>query len=235
MEKTIQKLKAREGEHSDKVLKLEKNVEEIQRFLRDNHLQPVLRAVYTRMAFQVPGDDTVRVSIDTDLAMIREDALDTDRPCRDPSDWHRHDIDDPGMVHPFSNVRSSEVTRLPFALLEIKIKATARKRTSEWVSDLASSHLVKDALRFSKFVHGVAELFELYANSFPFWLSSMDTNTRRDPKDAFNAEPLSLCLFNLKSIITALFPWLAFVSFLFSSSLLHLRFSRSLLCFFGCF
>ena len=188
MEKTIQKLKIRGGDQSTEALKLERNVEEIHHFLRENHLQPVLRAVYTRMAFQVPGDDTVRVSIDTDLAMIREDALDTDRPCRDPTDWHRHDIDDTNMAFPFSNIRSGEVTRFPFALLEVKIKATARKRTSEWVSDLTSSHLVKEATRFSKFVHGVAELFDLYANSFPFWLSSMDSDIRRDPKEAFEEE-----------------------------------------------
>ena len=188
MEKTIQKLKAREGEDSPKVHQLAENIAEIQRFLRKNDLQPVLRAVYTRMAFQVPGDDTVRVSIDTNLAMIREDAFDTDRPCRDPADWHRYDIDATGMEHPFTNVGSGEITRFPFALLEIKIKATAHKIASEWVSDLMSSHLVKEAPRFSKFVHGVAELFEYYANSFPFWLSSVGTDIRKDPEDAFVEE-----------------------------------------------
>ena len=188
MERTIQKLKAREGEDSPKVHNLAENVKEIQSFLRENALQPILRAIYTRMAFQVPGDDTVRVSIDTNLAMIREDALDRDRPCRDPTDWHRHDIDSTGMEHPFSDIRSGEITRFPFALLEIKIKATAHKRTSEWVSDLMSSHLVKEAPRFSKFAHGVAELFEYYANSFPFWLSSVGTDIRKHPKDAFQEE-----------------------------------------------
>jgi uncharacterized membrane protein YidH (DUF202 family) len=51
-----------------------------------------------------------------------------------------------------------------------------------------SSHLVKDAPRFSKFVHGTAQLFEDYVNSFPFWLSELENDIRRDPETAFYEE-----------------------------------------------
>lgn len=187
MEKQIQKLSNQAGADSAEVKHLKQSVDKVQEFIHSNDLQPVLRANYTRTAFQVPGDDRIRISLDTDLAFIREDAIDSGRPCRDPDTWHRTDIDDNELSYPFSSIRKGEVSRFPFALLEIKLRSSDRKRM-EWVQDLMSSHLVKDAPRFSKFVHGVANLFEDYVNTFPFWLSKMETDIRRDPQQAFEEE-----------------------------------------------
>jgi SPX domain protein involved in polyphosphate accumulation/uncharacterized membrane protein YidH (DUF202 family) len=187
MEKQIEKLSNQAGADSPEAKHFKKSVGEIQDFIKSNDLQPVLRANYTRTAFQVPGDDRIRISLDTDLAFIREDAIDSGRPCRDPESWHRADIDDNELSYPFSSIRKGEVSRFPFALLEIKMRSSDRKRI-EWVQDLMNSHLVKDSPRFSKFVHGVAGLFEDYVNTFPFWLSEMETDIRRDPQQAFEEE-----------------------------------------------
>ena len=188
MEKSVDKLRDREGTDGNGVASLRRSVEDIQTFIKDFDLQPVLRANYTRTAFQIPGDDKVRISIDTDVAFIREDSLDEDRPCRDPEDWHRGDIDRLGIKHPFSEVRQGEISRFPHALLEIKVKDGSSKKTSDWVSELMSSHLLKEEPRFSKFVHGVAQLFEDQVNSFPFWLSDLETDIRQDPETAFQEE-----------------------------------------------
>ena len=188
MEKSVEKLREREGTEGNGVANLEKSVEEIQQFIREYGLQPVLRSNYTRTAFQIPGDDNVRISIDTDVAFIREDSLDVDRPCRDPEDWHRGDIDRLGIKYPFTEIRQGEISRFPHALLEIKVRDGASKRTNEWISDLVSSHLLKEAPRFSKFVHGVAQVFEDLVNSFPFWLSDLETDIRKDPEAAFQEE-----------------------------------------------
>ena len=188
MEKTVEKLRDREGTEGNGVASLKRAVEDIQSFIRDNDLKPMLRANYVRTAFQIPGDNKVRISIDTDLAFIREDSLDVERPCRSPGDWHRGDIDRLGLKYPFSEIRQGEVCRFPYALLEIKIRKGASKKTNDWVGDLMSSHLVKEAPRFSKFVHGVAQLFEDHVNSFPFWLSDLETDIRRDPEEAFREE-----------------------------------------------
>jgi len=185
MEKSIKKLQDRPTESQSRIDDFQKSVDDIQSFIQKNGLQPVLRANYTRTAFQIPGDDRVRISLDTDLALIREDALDPDRPCRDPDRWHRSDIDDAQMEYPFKGVRKGEINRFPFALLEIKTKG---RKNYEWIEDLMDSHLVKDAPSFSKFVHGVAVLFEDNVNSFPFWLSEVDTDIRREPQRAFEAE-----------------------------------------------
>lgn len=187
LQKSVEKLRERQRGDDDGVAQLEKSIEDIQSFIKENELQPVLRANYTRTAFQIPGDDRIRISIDTNMAFIREDSLDNDRPCRNPEEWHRKEIDEAEMEFPFSAIRQGEISRFPFALLEIRVRDT-KKRTSEWVLDLMSSHLVKEAPKFSKFVHGVAQLFEDYVNSFPFWLSDLETDIRRDPDAAFKEE-----------------------------------------------
>jgi len=188
MEKSVEKLRDREGTEGNGVAALKKSVDEIQALIQENKLQPILRANYTRMAFQIPGDDKVRISIDTDLAFIREDALDEDRPCRNPEEWHRSDVDSLGMNFPFSDLRQGEISKFPHALLEIKVRKGSSKKTNNWIGDLMSSHLLKEAPRFSKFVHGVAILFEDYVNSFPFWLSDLETDIRKDPESAFQEE-----------------------------------------------
>lgn len=189
MEKQIQKLSDRAGPNSDEAQSMTASVEEIRSFIKKHDLQPVVRANYTRTAFQIPGDNRVRISLDTDLAFIREDAIDSDRPCRDPDSWHRTDIDNNELEYPFTSIRKGEITRFPFAVLEIKMKQTSPgKKSAEWIDDLMSSHLVKEAPRFSKFVHGVAQLFEDYVNTFPFWLSQIETDIRRDPQQAFEEE-----------------------------------------------
>lgn len=188
MEKSLNKLQERQGSESDAFLYLKNSVDSIQAFIIENKLEPMLRANYTRTAFQIPGDDRVRISLDTDVAFLREDSLDRDRPCRDPSDWHRTDIDANEMEFPFPGIRRGEISTFPYALLEIKVRDGVREKTNEWVGDLMSSHLVKEAPRFSKFVHGVAQLFEDYVNSFPFWLSDLEVDIRRDPETAFQEE-----------------------------------------------
>jgi SPX domain protein involved in polyphosphate accumulation/uncharacterized membrane protein YidH (DUF202 family) len=187
LEKTVQKMD-RQGQSKSAIESLEGSIAEIQQFVQKQKLEPVLRANYMRTAFQKPADDRVRISIDTDVAFIREDALDKDRPCRDPNEWHRTDIDRSNMTYPFSNINQSELSRFPYAILEIKLKEDGSRKAPHWIEDLMASHLVHPAPRFSKFVHGVASLFEDYVNRLPFWLSDLETDIRKDPQTAFEQE-----------------------------------------------
>lgn len=188
MEKQLEKLQSRQRVEPEDIQHMRESVEAIQHFLSEKDLHPMLRANYTRTAFQIPGDDRIRMSLDTDMAFIREDALDHDRPCRDPEDWHRTDVDRNRMEFPFPNIKQGEISRFPYALLDIKIKENPNKRINEWVTELMSSHLVKEAPKFSRFVHGIAQLFEDNVNTFPFWLSDLETDIRKDPESAFQEE-----------------------------------------------
>ncbi|ROW04188.1 hypothetical protein VSDG_01054 [Cytospora chrysosperma] len=187
MEKTISKME-RQGQNQEEIAAFKSTVDSIQEFIKERKLQPVIRANYKRTAFQKPADDRVRIAIDTDLAFVREDTLDSRRPCRDPNEWHRLDIDNRNIGYPFKDINQSEVSRFPYALLEIKLKEDGRRKRPEWIEDLMSSHLVYPANRFSKFVHGVAVLFDDYVNTLPFWLSDLDKDIRKDPQAAFEEE-----------------------------------------------
>ncbi|KAI0013301.1 SPX-domain-containing protein [Xylariaceae sp. FL0662B] len=189
MERSVQKME-RQGQTAEAIDSFRATADKIQDFIIQNKLEPVLRANYTRTAFQKPADDRVRISIDTDIAFIREDTLDRDRPCRDPREWHRLDIDNSNMTYPFKNINQSEVSLFPFALLEIKLKEEGGRKRLRWIEDLMASHLVHAAPRFSKFVHGVASLFEDYVNNLPFWLSDLETDIRKDPQTAHDEEEL---------------------------------------------
>ncbi|KAH7153246.1 VTC domain-containing protein [Dactylonectria macrodidyma] len=187
MEKAVQKMK-RQSYSVEQRDAFQKTVTMIQDFVQQKGLSPVLRANYVRTAFQRPADDRIRIAIDTDVAFIREDTLDQDRPCRDPNEWHRLDIDDSEMSYPFKKMNQSEVNRFPYALLEIKLKEDGHRKRPSWIEDLMSSHLVHSTPRFSKFVHGVASLFEDYVNNLPFWLSDLETDIRKDPQEVFAEE-----------------------------------------------
>ncbi|TVY15526.1 Vacuolar transporter chaperone 2 [Lachnellula arida] len=187
MEKSVQKME-RQGQPQAKIDDFKSVVGSIQKCILENDLQPVLRANYTRTAFQKPQDDKVRVSIDTHLAFIREDSIDPDRPCRSPEAWHRLDIDNGPMEYPFPNINQGEISRFPYAILEIKVKESDGKKHPQWVEDLMASHLVHKSPRFSKFAHGVATLFEDNVNNLPFWLSEVETDIRKDPQAAFDEE-----------------------------------------------
>lgn len=60
------------------------------------NLSTVMRTFYNRTAFQLPGDARVRISLDTELTMVREDNW--DGRIRSGDNWRRMDI---GIDHPF--------------------------------------------------------------------------------------------------------------------------------------
>ena len=186
-EKAVQKME-RLGQPADQISDFKNTVTKIENAVTQKSLSPVLRANYKRTAFQKPADDRVRISIDHDLAFIREDTVDSQRPCRDPKDWHRAEIDSDNMTYPFKSINQSEVSRFPFAVLEVKLKEDGSRKRPGWIQDLMASHLVHPCPRFSKFVHGIACLFEDYVNNLPFWLSDLETDIRKDPLAAFDEE-----------------------------------------------
>lgn len=187
MDKTLQKME-RQGQSPEQIDGFKATVTTIREFLEQKKLSPTVRANYARTAFQKPADDRVRISIDTDLAFIREDTLDSRRPCRDPKEWHRLDIDDSNMTYPFKNINQSEVSKFPYAVLEIKLKEDLNRKRLAWVEDLMNSHLVHPSPRFSKFVQGVASLFDDDVKALPSWLGDLEKDIRMDPQKAFEQE-----------------------------------------------
>jgi len=174
----------REGKKSEKEINdLEALAKEIQFRVIDRKLVPVCRSFYNRTAFQLPGDARVRVSLDTELAMTREDNLDGKQ--RSGKNWRRMDI---GIDHPFSQLPPEDVELFPYGVLEVKLQTAAGQEPPEWIRELTSSHLVEAVPKFSKFIHGCASLFPTRINLLPFWYTQMETDIRKPVSHKFGIE-----------------------------------------------
>lgn len=152
----------------------ERLAKEIQYSVIKEGYVPVCRSFYNRTAFQLPADARVRISLDTELTMVREDNLDGRRRAGD--NWRRMDI---GIDFPFSQLPPEDVERFPYAVLEVKLQTQAGQEPPEWVRELIASHLVEAVPKFSKFIHGCATMFPTRINLLPFWMPQMDVDIRK--------------------------------------------------------
>ncbi|KAF4123987.1 SPX domain-containing protein involved in vacuolar polyphosphate accumulation [Geosmithia morbida] len=165
----------KEGKKSEKAIaEDERLAREIQYSVLKKGYQPVCRSFYHRTAFQLPADARVRISLDTELTMVREDNL--DGRSRSGDNWRRTDI---GIDYPFSQLPAEDVVRFPYAVLEVKLQTQAHQEPPEWVRQLISSHLVEAVPKFSKFIHGTATLFPDRIDLLPYWMPQMDIDIRK--------------------------------------------------------
>ena len=171
----------KEGKKSPKAIaEDERLAAEIQYSVLKKGYKPVCRSFYNRTAFQLPADARVRISLDTELTMVREDNLDGAQ--RSGPNWRRMDI---GVDHPFSQLPSNDVVRFPYAVLEVKLQTQLGQEPPEWVRELVSSHLVEAVPKFSKFIHGVACLFPERIKLLPYWMPQMDVDIRKPASHSF--------------------------------------------------
>ncbi|KAF1809427.1 SPX-domain-containing protein [Eremomyces bilateralis CBS 781.70] len=183
VDKIFEKMR-REGKKPEKEINdLEQLAREIQYRVLTRSLVPVTRSYYSRTAFQLPGDARVRISLDIDLSMIREDNLD-DRQ-RAGTNWRRTDI---GIDHPFRQLPPSDIERFPYAILEVKLQTAAGQLPPEWIRELTASHLVEAVPKFSKFIHGTAALQPERIALLPFWMPQMDVDILKPVSRNFGIE-----------------------------------------------
>ncbi|KAH8905176.1 SPX-domain-containing protein [Coniochaeta sp. PMI_546] len=165
----------KEGKKSLKAIaEDERLAAEIQYSVLKKGYKPVCRSFYNRTAFQLPADARVRISLDTELTMVREDNLDGVK--RSGDNWRRTDI---GIDYPFSQLPPGDVVRFPYAVLEVKLQTQLGQEPPEWVRQLIASHLVEAVPKFSKFIHGVASLFPDRIHLLPYWMPQMDVDIRK--------------------------------------------------------
>ncbi|KAI7877448.1 SPX-domain-containing protein [Lichtheimia hyalospora FSU 10163] len=152
---------------------MEQLAQEVQYTVLTKRLHPMMRTFYNRTAFQLPGDARVRISLDTELSLVREDNMGR---TRSGNNWRRTDI---GVDYPFKQLPDSDICRFPYAILEVKLQTHVGQEPPQWVVDLVNSHLVESVPKFSKFIHGCATLLEDKINVLPFWLPQMDIDIRK--------------------------------------------------------
>jgi uncharacterized membrane protein YidH (DUF202 family) len=122
------------------------------------------------------------MALDTDLCFIREDSLlfsDDDTIRRPGDDWRRPDAD---TDFPFGNLKNeNDINRYPFATFEIKLELAPNEKEPEWIVDLEESGILEEAFDFSKFVHGIAVMFDTRVPLLPYWLAQMDNDLEQLP------------------------------------------------------
>lgn len=183
VEQAFEKMR-RDGKKSEKEISdLEQLAREIQYRVITRKLVPVTRSFYNRTAFQLPGDARVRISLDTELTMTREDNLDGRE--RAGKNWRRMDI---GIDWPFSQLPAEDIERFPYAVLEVKLQTQAGQQPPEWIRELTASHLVEAVPKFSKFIHGTATLNPTRIDLLPFWMPQMDVDIRKPVSHRFGIE-----------------------------------------------
>ncbi|OLL25086.1 Vacuolar transporter chaperone 4 [Neolecta irregularis DAH-3] len=185
--KTVEQLfekTRRDGKKSLKeIQQLETLAREVQYTCIKDKLQPVVRTFYNRTAFQLPGDARVRISLDTELTMIREDNFDGKERARD--NWRRRDV---GINWPFVHLPEEEVERFPYAVLEVKLQTHVGQEPPAWIRELVQSHLVEAVPKFSKFIHGTSALLPEKVKLLPFWYPQMDVDIRKPEIPHFGIE-----------------------------------------------
>lgn len=169
-----------QGKMSEKEIQdMEQLAQEVQYTVLTKRLHPMMRTFYNRTAFQLPGDARVRISLDTELSLIREDNFGRKR---SGDNWRRMDI---GIDYPFRQLPDEDICRFPYAILEVKLQTHVGQEPPQWVVELVNSHLVESVPKFSKFIHGCATLLEDRINVLPFWLPQMDIDIRKPPVKQF--------------------------------------------------
>lgn len=127
-------------------------------------LKPVLRTQCGRAAFQRGADQTVRVSIDTDLRMSAEDF---------------------GLDHHWRYTGGdSPVSHFPYAVVEIKLQCAENERIAPWIEELMGCRYMESVPKFSKYAHGIASLYghTSFINMVPYWMHQLDIDIRASTK-----------------------------------------------------
>ncbi|KAF9174047.1 vacuolar transporter chaperone [Mortierella sp. AD011] len=175
IDKVVEQMR-RSGQKTEQEIQLfEESTRIVQSRIKEGGLQPVTQTFFNRTAFQVPGDGRVRITIDSDVVMVREKPIIPselyERPW-DPIDLQAED-------YPFTQIPDKDIVRFPYAIMQIRTLTEPQEEIPSWVDNIAQSHLVEMVPNFTKDLHAVATLYESRVGLLPFWLSDMDRDIRK--------------------------------------------------------
>ncbi|KAK9808768.1 hypothetical protein WJX72_003237 [[Myrmecia] bisecta] len=127
-------------------------LQEVQDMIQETSQDPSMRSVCSRTAFQETSNNLVRVSVDTDLHMLKERGAP-----RAAGDWCR-DYSAP--------MAGTSVVHFPYCVAEVKLQ---EETPPDWLLHMVDGGLLLHVPKFSKFLHGTATLFPDQLTTFPYW------------------------------------------------------------------
>ena len=149
------------GKSSEDRAEVRRLFTEIYEQIRSRNLKPMMRTQYMRVAYQIPFDATVRISMDTNLLLMCENSPSTGYDCMSEGRWFR----DPQLPTP-----NTEVTKFPHAVLEVKLSLQENEMPPQWVLELIESGMLTEVHKFSKFIHGCCTLIPHRVRAVPYWV-----------------------------------------------------------------
>lgn len=119
-------------------------------------------------------DNTITVSIDRDIALMRP--LDTFEPAKEKMTESNHrQMTTASDQYPYYNLTASnDITRFPYCVIQIEHGKSEQQQHDEWMKKLESSPLLEPVHDFSLFLHGVGTLYCDDVHVFPHWLAKME-------------------------------------------------------------
>eukprot|EP00667_Euglena_gracilis_P003061 EG_transcript_3072 len=154
VEAFVEDLKKKPKVNAETVAHQQELFTEVQRRFAKYDLFPSVRTHYLRMAFQIPGDATVRVSLDLDVEMSTEWLC--------PAGHWRSERPDGELTYHF-----------PYAIMEVKLQGSG-DQIPDWIKDLMNCKFCEAVPKFSKFGHGTATLHPDRINVKPYWFDQMN-------------------------------------------------------------
>lgn len=169
LEPAVEKLRAKKASEVE-VEKFKSLAEEILSKVQSYEMKPVLRTQCARAAFQRGLDQSVRVSIDTQVHMTAEDF---------------------GMSHHWRYVGSDPPGRhdFPYAIVEVKLQCAENERIAPWIEELMNCRYMEGIPKFSKYGHGIAALYghTPHIKMVPYWVHQMRSDIRAAMKPEISA------------------------------------------------
>lgn len=134
--------------------KTKKNIKlanEIQKMILNNNLEPIIRTSYLRSAFQQSTDNTLRISIDTNISMLNEYIKKREYWCRLSEEV----------------LGKNEVIRLNYGIIEVKLKVN---KIPEWITHILNSNESINLYKYSKYQTAMALLHSEKIKYIPIWV-----------------------------------------------------------------
>lgn len=142
-------------------------VEKIKSSIDANNLRPYLATQYLRFAFQDEHNDFIRISIDTNLRMIKKTG--------DINEWSNCD----------TVVSSDNIHFFPYAVMEIKLREPFIENKPMWLTELCEKKEIIPVPDFSKYQHGCALLHSDRVDVVPYWVKN-DIFIRKGGMESIN-------------------------------------------------
>ena len=173
IDKILDQMRRSGQKTEEEIEQFKQSTERIQSRIHQQGLQPVIQTFFNRTAFQVPGDARVRITIDTDVVMVRERAV--SKPASPPSASATEEeggdfLERPATWAPTRDLKAEEypflelgeddseqIVRFPYAIMQIRTLTDVPRRKSNNDEDDEEDEQIEASRQAMSWVDRIAQ------------------------------------------------------------------------------